>query len=256
MVTDTAGCVGRDTTQVNILASPALDLGSADTTVCAGFMLDAGIFNHNPMYQWNTGDTSQFALVQNPGMYVVSVQDSNSCSATDSIDVSLFAAPNAGFSYTGNNPYQFSSTASGTGLSYRWNFGDGDSSLLPAPQHSYTKGGQFIVCLTVTDTCGQTSVSCDTLDIATGIANEDLAQIHIYPNPSKRFIQVEADDTYFWEEAQLWDAHGRLLVVHALQRSGRKFHARIDLEPYAEGLYFVRLKAGDQVLSRSVVKGD
>ena len=256
VVTDTAGCKGRDTTQVTILASPLVNLGTADTTVCAGAMLDAGIFSNSPMYQWSNGDTTRFTQAQIPGVYTVTVRDSNACESTDSMDVQFFAQPTSGFSYAGINPVQFSSATSGAGLAYHWDFGDGDSSGLPNPQHSYATGGQLVVCLTVTDTCGEQSRWCDTLDIATGIEDAELTALHIFPNPTSRYVYVEAEAAQGWEEAQLWDAHGRLLVTHALQRNGAVLRTRIDLQHYTEGLYFIRLKAGDKVLSRRLVKGN
>lgn len=52
--------------------------------------------------------------------------------------------------------------ASGTGaLTYTWDFGDGTTSNLAYPSHTYAVPGNYVICLTITDANGCTSSSCD-----------------------------------------------------------------------------------------------
>ena len=39
-------------------------------------------------------------------------------------------------------------------VSYQWSFGDGETSSLQNPTHAYTKGGTYVVSLTVTNSVG------------------------------------------------------------------------------------------------------
>ncbi len=90
-VTDTNGCVNSDTIAVSFNANPVVDLG-ADTTVCG----DAVIMNaQNPgaTYLWSTGDTTQQSAAVASGVYTVMVTDSNGCSASDTILVTINALP-------------------------------------------------------------------------------------------------------------------------------------------------------------------
>ncbi len=50
-----------------------------------------------------------------------------------------------------NNPVVFSNTSTGSGLSYLWDFGDGNTSGAFNPTHTYTTPGIYTVSLTVTD---------------------------------------------------------------------------------------------------------
>ena len=62
--------------------------------------------------------------------------------------------PVASFEVSGtfcpDNPIQFENLSS-PNEDYFWDFGDGDSSLVFAPSHSYDEGGTYTVCLTVTN---------------------------------------------------------------------------------------------------------
>jgi PKD repeat protein len=54
-------------------------------------------------------------------------------------------------------PVTISFTSTSTGpptLSYAWDFGDGGTSTLPNPTHTYTAGGTFIATLVTSSTAG------------------------------------------------------------------------------------------------------
>lgn len=72
----------------NIYSLPAVFLGN-DTTISSGqkLVLDAG--NSFVNYNWNTMDISQTIIANAAGNYTVLVTDSNGCSASDTIMVSL-----------------------------------------------------------------------------------------------------------------------------------------------------------------------
>ncbi len=75
----------------------------------------------------------------------------------------------AQFQYSGqSNTIAFvdsSGSSTGTVVSWLWQFGDGNSSSLQNPTHTYTQNGIYGVCLTITtnDSCSQTL--CDTVVI-------------------------------------------------------------------------------------------
>jgi PKD repeat protein len=65
---------------------------------------------------------------------------------------------------SGNNTYQFYNASSGTnaGTSYAWSFGDGNTSSLENPTHTYATTGTYSVCLTISDS-SCSSTFCDSL---------------------------------------------------------------------------------------------
>ncbi len=50
--------------------------------------------------------------------------------------------------------FTFSNVAQNDGLSFAWTFGDGTTSNLPSPTHTYAALGTYEVCLTVSNSCG------------------------------------------------------------------------------------------------------
>ncbi len=52
-----------------------------------------------------------------------------------------------------------------TAVAWHWTFGDGNSSSLPAPQHTYAANGNYTVCLIATDWCGKQDTLCKTITV-------------------------------------------------------------------------------------------
>ncbi|MCB9233883.1 MAG: gliding motility-associated C-terminal domain-containing protein [Bacteroidia bacterium] len=88
-VTVSNGCVGRDTLVFSNFTGPVVNLGP-DTTICDGdvLLLDAG--NPGANYAWNLGPPTQTHLVSNSGLNFVTVTDSNGCTGSDTISISVF----------------------------------------------------------------------------------------------------------------------------------------------------------------------
>ncbi|MHB1920823.1 MAG: PKD domain-containing protein [Chitinophagaceae bacterium] len=119
---------------------------------------------------WDFGD-GDTASVQNPsytyqavGTYNVTliVKNSYGCISglTKPSDVTVSSGVQAGF--TSSNPsctapytVSFSNTTTGPAtLSYQWNFGDGQSSVLQNPSHTYSSTGVYTVSLMATSSNG------------------------------------------------------------------------------------------------------
>lgn len=120
-------------------------------------------------WSWDFGDGST-STEQSPchmfaaaGTYEVCLTVTNSYgSDTDCSVVTLNAAPAADFtanrSYAClNQPVAFTDLSSGNPFTYSWNFGDGGTSSIANPEHTYTQQGTFTVSLTVSNSCGSDS---------------------------------------------------------------------------------------------------
>jgi len=126
----------------------------------------------NPvMWSWSFGDGTTSALrnpsktYANPGTYTVTltVSGSNGVASTktrvDYVSALPLTAEFSGSPTFGTAPLvvSFTDTSVGTPTTWAWDFGDGGTSTLGNPTHTYTDEGVYTVRLTVTDALGQTS---------------------------------------------------------------------------------------------------
>jgi gliding motility-associated-like protein len=138
---------------------------------------------------WNYGDGVIDTLTSGPflhnytapGIYTVSLQviDSKGCTDSSAIpNALLISKPVADFFTTDTlscptKPISFSNTSTGPGLSYYWDFGDGDTSNALNPIHNYAADGLYTIKLLVTDQygCADTLIYPDYIKIVSPHAN-------------------------------------------------------------------------------------
>lgn len=123
---------------------------------------------------WNFGDGTT-STSQNPshtytviGVYSPSLLWTNTAGASGyvshNLSITQIAAPTASFNRTpvsGQAPVLVSMTDTSTGAptSWYWTFGDGTSSTLQNPTHTYSTGGTYTITLVATNAGGSTSAT-------------------------------------------------------------------------------------------------
>jgi gliding motility-associated-like protein len=113
-------------------------------------------------FAWNFGNGNTLNTTQNidtviytylvPGTYVVNLHATNGCSDTSTTEtITVFAKPTASFTlstYIACVGEQITCSNASTGASsYLWDFGDGITSSLAQPVHSYAAAGIYLVKL-------------------------------------------------------------------------------------------------------------
>jgi PKD repeat protein len=133
-----------------------------------------------------------------------------------------------------------------------WDFGDGRSSLERYPIHRYERGGEYEVCLTVSNE-NSSNTTCRTLIIGTSEPGEiSRVELSLYPNPVRDQLLVIIGE-YIPRQGKLYmyDSSGRLV------RTERVYHGwnNVDVSQLAAGIYFYRLMDGGSELgSGKIVK--
>ncbi|MFH2096887.1 MAG: PKD domain-containing protein, partial [Bacteroidota bacterium] len=122
-----------------------------------------------------TNDTMQY-IYNNEGTYLVqhTIKDVFNCSDDTSITIKVIES-HAGFSVNDTvfcigDTVEFVSSSTGNDISWFWDFGNGDSSLLENPYYLYGAGGDYDVQLIVIDTMG----CSDTLFIDSLVQIQDI----------------------------------------------------------------------------------
>jgi large repetitive protein len=171
------GCVDAITQTVTVTPGPTADFSVAP--VCLGqqsafvneSIIDPG-YTGTVNYTWNFGDGSPVSTAASPtytyatsGIFTVTLTATtdNGCTNTIQKTATVSALPQAQFSSNSvcvGNATQFNDLSFGTGLSYAWSFGDGETSTVQNPSYTYAASGSYTTTLTVTAPGGcQSSVS-------------------------------------------------------------------------------------------------
>lgn len=164
---------------VIVTAPPSAAFSASPTSGCGPLTV---VFTNqstgNPTsYNWQfPGGTPSSSTEQNPtvvyntpGTYSVTLTVSNAAgsnTATQNNYITVLASPTAGFTSSINGSTASFTNTSTNATTYAWNFGDGGTSNLTNPVHTYGADGIYTVTLTATGPCG-TVTSTQSLTIAT-----------------------------------------------------------------------------------------
>lgn len=164
-------CGDADTMTIVVNPLPTADGGNDQIIGCIpnSVSLD-GVTQTSATYLWTTTDgnivsgaTTINPLVDQAGTYTLTVT-LNGCSSTDIVFVTNSTAPNASFTVnpsTGFVPQVVNTdnNSTGSGLTYFWTSGNGESSLVAEPLFTYDSAGTYIVTLIVVDQFGCTDTA-------------------------------------------------------------------------------------------------
>lgn len=257
-ISDASGCSQVLTTTVTVNQYPVTTV-TPDLTICDGETVTLTA-NGGSSYFWNTTETTQSIDVSPTSQTTYSVIASNgSCTGnTATVTVSVDPSPTAvagadNLSVPIGTTINFNNNGS-VGTSYDWQFGDGQTSTMNSPSHTYGSVGTYTVILTATlGNCTDT----DTLTINVGIDGvEDNPlnnAISLFPNPTTGNLTVNVEFGSTQDMVMMvYNALGE--VVETIE--DRNVYAstyQVNLSQEAEGVYFVRFIVGDDQITHRVV---
>lgn len=145
-VTNSAGCSGKDSISVTVLAAPNPSI-TGKLSFCEGLNTTLNVGNFNT-YKWSNGTSNNSITVSNPGNYSITVTNTDGCLGYDTVTVSTLKNPIP--IITGNTSLCSGDTAKlsvGNFTSYNWS----NSSNLP--EIKVVSSGTYTVTVTNSDGC-------------------------------------------------------------------------------------------------------
>lgn len=142
----------------------------------------------------------------------------------------------------------FTDGSAGAPTAWEWTFEGGEpaSSTEQNPSVTYAAAGVYDVSLTVTKD-GETN----TLDMAdyitvhncTGIENQDVQKLHIYPNPSQGRFALQAD-VQLRSTIQVMNLMGEVIYQDVIEAGTQNYE--VNLQQAATGTYLVKVSDNTQ----------
>ncbi len=179
------GCISSDTNYVDIFPLPVVDFTITPDEGCSELdvvitnnSVDNGVEtftwdfdNGNTQNGYNAPDQSYFAIL-NDTIYDIqlNVESGNGCEDSLIVPVTVHPVPTADFEFVDdpiclNESFEVNNFST-TGLSYEWDFGDGNTSAAFEPTHQYSAAGTYTVELIVTSpfSCADTTTRTIVVD--------------------------------------------------------------------------------------------
>jgi len=147
-------------------------------TVLDGFVSATAVGGTAPYsFSWSNGGTTATITNLPAGTYTVTISDANNCQTTkeEVLTAGTLNSPMANFSKTSNGlTVGFTDTSTGVPNSWNWDFGDGNTSNIASPSHTYASSGTYTVCLIVENDCGLNAFCQDVTTISISSTTTDV----------------------------------------------------------------------------------
>ncbi len=175
VVTDANGCTDAIAATVGSVDGPIVTVSYLENASCDegnGVVTVLATGGTEPyVYDIGNGAVSDPEFDDlNAGSYTVTVTDATGCSSVVATDIeSIGQLSEADFTFSESTGLVDFSNISQDGETFSWDFGDGSGSAEEHPTHSYAANGDYTVCLTVSNDCGEDQV-CQTISIVVTVS--------------------------------------------------------------------------------------
>jgi len=275
------GCVAEDCETIEVTVAPPVECElEMDITSEGGLdvlLVASGNGASNPHYSVNWGDDSP--LETNPngshtynedGTYTICVvysdlDDPDNCVVQEcsTVTVSIVICE-VTLSLT-NTDNVYSATAVGTGADtpqYGINWGDGTVPTFGSSgEHTYAEPGEYEICAYYTDifnVVNCTVSDCENVEIAVGVEEHllNLSGLVAMPNPVADYTQISFSlNKSASIQIDVFDLVGNKIETIMVGDRGQGLHNyRLDSERLSSGVYIVRVLAGEEHKSISIMK--
>jgi PKD repeat protein len=190
-----------------------------------------------------TGKGPHYVIYNSPGNKSVSLAISNTKGMNQlysrnniiSISNDTFTKASFKFGYYGKNMVGFENTSGGSGMTYKWYFGDGDSSTLKNPIHQYSNANNKNVRLIVKGNCGTHDTTIQLRDFTSLTPVSGNQVIKLFPNPVDKEVFIKSlPGTALL--VQLFDLTGKMVLESKLAAG-----ETLSTENVENGVYILKL---------------
>lgn len=164
---------------------------------------------------------------------------------TRNFAVSVDTLSNASFNYiyAGSNNVGFINQSIGSGNTYKWYFGDGDSSSLKNPNHQYVSANNKSVKLKVSGRCNTDDTTIILRNFTAISDNQYQNLFKIVPNPASNIIMIMSPINDL-VELKIIDCNGK-----CIETKQQLTNDKLTLNGLSQGIYFIRMTYKGYILN-------
>ncbi len=244
--TNLNGCQGVSTQQVTVGSNPVATVTqSGPTDFCDGasVTLDAGA--GYATYLWSNGATTQSISVQVSGTYTVTVTSNQGCggnSASTPIVVNVYPGIFATVTAIGNELH------SSPALTYQWYFNGNPIAGATNQVYDTSPTGSGNYSVFITDANGCSDMSSIVEFSPSGIEDIYTQNLELFPNPGSGIFTIRGQ---FNQNVDLFlnvtNVLGQQLMNNEIIKNTASLSRTINIDEFANGVYFVRVRINDEV---------
>lgn len=142
------------------------------------------------------------------------------------------------------------STSIANTLNYSWNFGDGNTSSIASPSHTYTSSGTYTITL-IASNCIFSHTITKTIQVGALSINENaVGNFEFYPNPTTNQITLKVDNQLLGSVYTIYDTIGKSVLNGKISS---ELNA-IDLGNLSNGVYIIEVASEGNYFKNKFIK--
>lgn len=162
----------------------------------------------------------------------------------------------ADFSIATNGATYYFTNQSFNAESYLWDFGDGTTSILENPSHTYEESGQYVVSHSAYNTCFS-DISLDTLNVIVSEVQQIFTknQISLFQYPDSKIFDVsfECDKSNQTMKVEVLDNKGMIIIKDFGLCNKGVNTVNINLSSHKTGVYYLRILLDNEVVIKKII---
>jgi PKD repeat protein len=144
----------------------------------------------------------------------------------------------------GSTPQErvFIDISQGGPTQWYWNFGDGTTSTVQNPTHTFpAAGGTYTITFAAYNTCGWDTTTSSITISGVSLEERSAPTWALSPNPAQNYVKLSSPNGAKADRVEVLDALGRVVY-----RGPMPAEQRLDVQSYSAGRYLVRIWSGGQ----------
>ena len=142
------------------------------------------------------------------------------------------------------------STSIANTLNYSWNFGDGNTSSIASPSHTYTSSGTYTITL-IASNCIFSHTITKTIQVGALSINENaVGNFEFYPNPTTNQITLKVDNQLLGSVYTIYDTIGKSVLNGEISSELNV----IDLGNLSNGVYIIEVASEGKYFKNKFIK--